>query len=104
MYAGRQLRLAAGTGACWNSRHPLSLAHAREPTDLSPVTRHAERRKLHEARSLRLLSDNFLGNLAIQKTYGFVVRKSAYRYTFGVWPTVKKTTDRVSKMYEMGVL
>ena len=38
-----------------------------------------------------LFSDNFLRNLAIQKTYEFVVRKSAYRYTFCVWPTFKKS-------------
>ena len=36
--------------------------------------------------------------------YGFVMRKSAYRYKFGVWPTVKTPTDRVSKMYDRGVL
>jgi hypothetical protein len=89
MYAVRQLRLAARTGAGWNSRHLLSTTQEREPTDQPPVTRHAERRKSREARSGRAVLGQLYANLAIQKTY--VVRKSAYRYAFGVWPTVRKS-------------
>jgi hypothetical protein len=95
MYAVRQLRLAAGTGPGWNSRHLLSLTQGREPTDPPPVTRHAERRKLREARSLRAVLGQLFAKLGnpetVRYSYEFVVRKSAYRYTFCVWPTVKKS-------------
>jgi hypothetical protein len=63
MYAVRQLRLAACTGAGWNCRHLLSLTQGREPTDRLPVTRHAERRKLREARSLRAVLGQFFAKL-----------------------------------------
>jgi len=69
----------------------LTSTQGRQPTDPPLVTRHAERRKLREARSLRAFLDNFSRNLAIQEEYGFVVRKNAYRYTIRVWSTVQKS-------------
>jgi hypothetical protein len=55
-----------------------------------PPARNSPRRTPQVARSaVRAFLDIFLRNLAIQKTYGFVVRNSAYRYTFGIRPTVR---------------
>ena len=62
-HAVPQLRPAAGTGAGWNSRHLLSITQGREPTDHPPVTRHAERRKLREARSLRAVLGQLFAKL-----------------------------------------
>jgi hypothetical protein len=63
MYAVRQLRLAACTGAGWNSRHLLSLTQGKEPSDPPPVTRHAERLKLREARWLRAVLGQLFARL-----------------------------------------
>ena len=59
-----QVRNAAATASRLNWSRlelptPLSLTHGKEPTDPPPLTRHAERRKLREARLLRA----FLGQL-----------------------------------------
>jgi hypothetical protein len=95
MSAARQLRLAACTGADWNYRPPPS--NPGEGADRPPA-RNSRPRTPQVARSAvprsELFSDNFSRNLAVQKPYGLLVRRNAYRYTFGVWPTVKNT-DRL---------
>jgi hypothetical protein len=81
MYAVRQLRLAAGTGAGRNSRHPVSVTQRREPTDPQPVTRHAKRRKLREARSL----PSFLGQRFAKLGNPENVRGQKKRVPVHVW-------------------
>jgi hypothetical protein len=102
MYAVRQLRLAACTGAGWSPRHPLSVTQGGELTDLPPVTRHAERRNLREARSLPALLGQLFMELGNPENVWACGQNK--RVPFGVWPTVKNATDRVSKMYERGFL
>ena len=88
------VRSAAATASrLYRSRLEVPTSPLRNPWEGAdrPPARNSPRRTPQVARSAVALSDNILRNLAIQKTYGFVVRKSAYRYTFGVLPTVQKS-------------
>jgi len=69
MYAVRQLRLdaciilePAGTPDTSSSQQPSRRAEGREPTDPPSVSRHAECRKLRDARLLRTVLEQLFAN------------------------------------------